>query len=83
MIAKTILNKSYIGEQDISYDSYQVMLDDIYENILHEERMLRSYDEFDDEYESVEKLYQEKKKEWDENSSFVKALYLVVAKKEG
>lgn len=83
MIAKTILNKSYIGEHDISYDSYQVMLDDIYENILHEERLLRRYDDVDDEYESVEKLYQEKKKEWDENSSFVKALYLVVAKKEG
>lgn len=82
MIAKTILNKSYVGEHDISYDSYQIMLNDIYENILHEERLLRSYDDLANEYDAVEKDYQDKKKLWDENSSFVKALYLVVSKKE-
>lgn len=83
MIAKTILNKRYEREYDVSYDSYQSILNNIYENVLHEERLLHSYDELYDEYETVEKSYHDIKKVWDEKSSFVKALYLVVSKKEG
>lgn len=81
MIAKTILNKSYDREYDISYDNYQTILNNIYENVLHEERLLHTYDEVYDEGEVLERNYQEKKKSWDEHSIFVKALYLVVAKK--
>lgn len=83
MIAKTILNKRYDREYDVSYDSYQSILNNIYENVLHEERLLHSYDDLYDEYETVEKAYHDIKKVWDEKSSFVKALYLVVSKREG
>lgn len=83
MIAKTILNKRYDREYDVSYDSYQGILNNIYENVLHEERLLHSYDDLYDEYEAVEKGYHDIKKVWDEKSSFVKALYLVVSKREG
>ncbi len=83
MIAKTILNKSYSREYDMSYDSYQAILNNIYKNILHEEKLLNSYDEFNDEEELLERSYNEKKKEWDEKSAFVKALYLVISNKEG
>lgn len=83
MIAKTILNKRYDREYDVSYDSYQSILNNIYENVLHEERLLHSYDDLYDEYEAVEKGYHDIKKVWDEKSSFVKALYLVVSKREG
>lgn len=83
MIAKTILNKRYDREYDVSYDSYQSILNNIYENVLHEERLLHSYDDLYDEYETVEKGYHDIKKVWDEKSSFVKALYLVVSKREG
>ena len=83
MIAKTILNKSYSREYDMSYDSYQTILNNIYENILHEEKLLNSYDEFNDEEELLERSYNDKKKEWDEKSAFVKALYLVISNKEG
>ena len=80
MIAKTILNKTYNREyDDISYDDYQNILNDIYSNVLHEERLLKSYDDFDDETILAEKAYQEKKKIWDENSAFVKALYLIIS----
>lgn len=82
MIAKTIINNSYDHEFDISYDNYQAILNDIYENILHEERLTTSYDEVYDETEVLERNYQEKKKKWDEYSIFVKALYLVVSKKD-
>lgn len=83
MIAKTILNKTYDREYDMSYDSYQNILNSIYENILHEERLLHSYDDYYNEYEVNEKEYQDKKKIWDENSSFIKALYLIISKREG
>lgn len=83
MIAKTILNKSYSREYDMSYDSYQSILNNIYKNILHEEKLCNSYDEYSDEEETLERAYIEKKKEWDERSSFVKALYLVISNKEG
>lgn len=82
MIAKTIINNSYDHEFDISYDNYQAILNDIYENILHEERLTTNYDEVYDETEVLERNYQEKKKKWDEYSIFVKALYLVVSKKD-
>jgi len=81
MVAKTILNKSYERKYDISYDNYQSILNNIYENILHEERLNTTYDEVYDEAEVIERNYQEKKKIWDEHSIFVKALYLVVSKK--
>ena len=81
MIAKTILNKSYSHEYDISYDNYQTLLNNIYENILHEERLNTTYEEVYDETEILERNYQEKKQMWDEHSIFVKALYLVVSKK--
>jgi len=83
MIAKTILNKRYDREYDVSYDSYQNILDSIYENVLHEERLLHSYENIYDENEELETNYENKKKIWDENSDFVKALYLVISKKEG
>ena len=81
MIAKSILNKSYERKYDISYDNYQTILNNIYENILHEERLNTTYDEVYDEAEVIERNYQEKKRIWDEHSIFVKALYLVVSKK--
>jgi len=83
MIAKTILNKRYEREYDVSYDSYQNILNNIYENVLHEERLLHSYDDLYNEYEAVEKSYHDIKKVWDEKSNFIKALYLVVSQKEG
>ena len=78
---QAILNKSYERKYDISYDNYQSILNNIYENILHEERLNTTYDEVFDEAELIERNYQEKKKIWDEHSIFVKALYLVVSKK--
>jgi hypothetical protein len=82
MIAKAIMNKSYDFEYELSYDEYQSILNDIYENILHEERIIHTYDETYEETEVLERNYQEKKKKWDEHSVFVKALYLVVSKKD-
>ena len=81
MIAKLIMNKTYDFEYELSYDEYQSILNDIYENILHEERIIHTYDETYEETEVLERNYQEKKKKWDEHSVFVKALYLVVSKK--
>jgi len=81
MIAKTIINKNCDHEFDITYDSYQNMLNQIYKEILHEERILHFYDECYDENEILENNYREKKKVWDEHSMFVKALYSIISKK--
>lgn len=80
-IAKTIINKTYKRTDEISYDEYQSMLNSIYVNILHEKRLSYTRDNIisDSEYEND---YQEVKKEWDEQSEFVKALYLIVSKEE-
>ena len=80
MIAKTILNKKYNQDDydSISYDSYQDILDDVYTNILKEERLIK-YDDYYDEYELLERNYQEIKKKWDEKSSFIRALYYIVS----
>lgn len=80
MIAKTILNKKYNQDDydSISYDSYQDILDDVYTNILKEERLIK-YDDYYDEYELLERNFQEIKKKWDEKSSFIRALYFIVS----
>ena len=58
--------------------SYQDILDDVYTNILKEERLIK-YDDYYDEYELLERNYQEIKKKWDEKSSFIRALYFIVS----
>ena len=79
MIAKSILNKTYTRSENVSYDGYQILLNSIYNNILHEKRLLVSYEE-EGQLSEYENEYLDKKKEWDEQSTFVSALYYVVSK---
>jgi hypothetical protein len=79
MIAKSILNKTYKRNENVSYDGYQALLNSIYNNILHEKRLLVSFEDVGapSEYETD---FLDKKKEWDEQSTFVEVLYNVVSK---